>query len=155
MAPLIPRDEAGAAAAPRWPEDGDRTTAPALSPSKPLMFSHSQSASASFSWFSQSLVSLVALFITCLSKNATVDIHFAPDMAPCLPRSSLQNNSRSGELASCAGLRRREQQAPLTQPLSEGCVSSWLPAWSAQAKLFLLSLLHSLPAVFCGRSRPP
>ena len=42
------------------------TTAPAPCPSKPLTFSHSQSASSFFCWFSQSLVSLVALFITCL-----------------------------------------------------------------------------------------
>ena len=42
------------------------TTAPAPFPLKPLTFSHSESASSFFCWFSQSLVSLVALFITCL-----------------------------------------------------------------------------------------
>lgn len=74
-----------------------------------------QSASAFFSRFPQSLVSLVALFVACLSKNATVDTHFAPDLSPCSPRSSLQN-SHSGELASCSRLGRRRQQ-PLSPSL--------------------------------------
>ena len=66
-------------------------------------------------------------------------------MAPCLSRSSLQN-SRSGELASCAGLGCRAQPAPLARPLSEGCVSSSLPARPAQAECHSSSELASFSA---------